>query len=220
MTDQICDRWEDYYDGEMLPAEQQEFETHLPQCPACILLLQHTASLDSDLLEVRALGQEFPTPANVARSRINGENPNPESIGSKRFAVTSALEKSSSIRSRRFAQRLVATVAVLAGTVLLSLTIFALLREPTNSLASREQAEQPQIASPELAENAGSLPEKFVSPIQASLVKFESSKPTIVGKQVTTPNFTYITVYPQVERVDPQSDQHVQPEYDQLNATF
>lgn len=220
MTDQICDRWEDYYDGEMSFAEQQEFEAHLPQCPGCILLLQHTARLDSDLLEVWALGQEFPTPANVKGPVINSENPNPESSGSKGFAVTSALDESPSIRSRRFAQRLVATVVVLAGTVLLSLTIFALLREPTNSLASREQAEQPQIASPELAENLGSLPETLVSPIQTSLVKFEASKPTILGKQVTTPSFTYITLYPQVERVDPQSDQHVQPEHDQLNATF
>lgn len=211
MKKMICQLLESYHDGELNVGQQAEFKEHLDHCADCQTRLAQLAKIESDLLAIYFLRNEicgtagaqyaavFTDKSSSASSRRNEPI---RSDGTETGRIVSRKEPGIPARFSRGLWLVLATVASLM-MVLISFAWYSSNPFPTSARHPLE-FENVEIRKLESLVGKSELNPDHASDIRTLVFEFEG--PTFVRHAITTPQFTYIEVYSQFERVEPDAE--------------
>lgn len=203
MSNNLCAQWEDYYDGALSSGENAVFETHLSRCPDCQRRLEQLAQLESDLWAIGKHREVLGIKMAAALSN-KGAPLSLQFAESKHEPSHLAIAQPTASRNERqtrnaSAWRLWLAIAALVMICLGGAWLVRSNRDPDRS--THASADLPQVERK--ADSANTSPEiKAAGP----KVICEIAPPAITGKRVTSPNFTFVHVYPSFVRVSPNRD--------------
>lgn len=204
MTKASCLQWESYHDNELDEGQREQFENHLQQCVACQTRLEQIAQIESDLLAILYLRDELlgPEPEPTANLILDDVGSSARSLRDKLPIGQSNSEFHDLGQRRSIATRLPKRFGV-ALAIVASLTIIVIglgwhFSKPGPTHVHMKQF--PEVVDPrERESHIHRVETEAASPIE---VLYHFDRPTIANRSVSTPRFTYIEVYPQVERID------------------
>ncbi|HMP79451.1 MAG TPA: zf-HC2 domain-containing protein [Pirellulaceae bacterium] len=181
MNQTLCDRWEDYHDGEMPAGSRAAFAEHLAGCLDCQQKLETLTRCEFDLLAAwhlhHAASDEWSGADvfDVEAASHAADLPSPRHRDS-------ALGIAISRRGRRLGVPLVAAVALL---ILLGISF----------LNWNSPAKQQMVADPEnRLQPSVEVQTPIAEPVPSALV--DILLPTIAGEPQVHPGFTFVEIYP------------------------
>ncbi len=177
MSDELCQLWERYHDRDLSQSEAAAFELHLTTCAECRSSLTHLENLEADILAAWCLHTKH-----ADAPRLSME---PASLPRRR----------STFWSQPMYSKQTLIGVIVAISVLIALFANSLR---TNQPPRYSDHYQPPIKSqgPAAEPADQTLPETNLPEIHVTF-----SEPTVGSKVITLPSFSYVHVFPTVERI-------------------
>lgn len=207
----ICQQLESYHDRQLSAKQHAEFREHLIYCAACQTQLDQLEKIESDLVAIYFLQKEvchFDNAQNAAVpvNESTSSSSCPSLIPQAKETETRRMDLKRKPRTfPRFSKALclaLATVACLAFALIGFNWYFS---DPNSTWAEhRVEIENTNNQEAELVASESVFNPEDSGSLRA--VTFEFEGPTIVRHAITTPQFTYIEIYSQFERVDPEAE--------------